>query len=958
MPSYQNPKQTVPLPPKDAQTLNTVCHYCIVGCSYKVYKWPENEAPGGKAPGDNAMGPDFTKPIPAITGTWISPQQHTVIQERDGRRYNVVIVPDQQSVVNSGLNSVRGGTLATSLYAPDKPTGTNRLSFPMVYRSRDFNPTPWDDAIELGARVIKTAMDKDPNNIFMKFYDHGGGGGGFENNWAVGKFFFTGVKTIMASIHNRPAYNSEVHASRDMGVPELNNAYLDAQLADTIVIWGANSYETQTNYYLNHMIPNLRGDSLDKKKQQFPSEMVDKGKMIVVDPRVTTTITNARLAAGNENVLHLQLKPGTDIVLLNAIGRVIADRKWQDQGFIDQRTESFDEYNRVSLQSDRSSMDVLNEAVRITGVSLDDMQKAAQWIAQPKMDGKRTRTLFHYEKGMIWGLKNYENIASIVDLALLTGNLGKPGTGCSRLGGHQEGYVRPDYAGPRPAIYIDPLIAEGKGQVFWIGGCTPYITTLNAERIRNALAERGDIVRKAMDANVGKPIVEQAKAISDAVDQGGLFTIVQDIYMTKTAAGAHLVLPAAAWGESPITSINGERRLRLYEQIQDPPGEAKPDWAIMALMAQKIGQLYRDEGNTKMADQFAGFDWKTAEEVFLEGGKAFPPPLDPQTNQPKAQPIETYFGMDYGKLRALGANGIQTPVKGTNGQFQGTVRLFENGEPFCTMSGKATFKGTKWPGYPDLVQKQMDKYPFFFTNGRLNVAWQTMYNDTNMPFQNERVPLTWLEIHPDDAKNLQVESGDIVEVFNDYGAANAVAYLTEGVKPGLVFMQFAHPRGTANPVTTPYVDPDTTIPYYKGSAVGVRKLGSIPAIKNSLTWIPVINTALPTGAPATTMTQPVAAPVAMTGGGSGTTINVMMKDFAFAVDRSSFPSGDITFAISCQGPSPHNLEIKGVSNAVSETIDTGKTTTMKVNLPKGTYAYVCNIPGHEQLGMKGTLTVT
>jgi arsenite oxidase large subunit len=112
-----------------------------------------------------------------------------------------------------------------------------------------------------------------------------------------------------------------------------------------------------------------------------------------------------------------------------------------------------------------------------------------------------------------------------------------------------------------------------------------------------------------------------------------------------------------------------------------------------------------------------------------------------------------------------------------------------------------------------------------------------MYNDIHLSFQEERAPLPLLEIHPDDAKKIQVESGDLVEVYNDYGSTNAYVILTTAVKPGVVFMQFAHPRGTANSVTTPYVDPDTTIPYYKGSAVGLRKLGSLASIKDRLTLI-------------------------------------------------------------------------------------------------------------------------
>jgi arsenite oxidase large subunit len=839
---YRNPKTEIPLPPASAQRFKTVCHYCIVGCSYDVYKWPLGGGDGGPRAHENALGVDFTQQQPALAGTWIGPEQQTVVQERDGRRYNIVIIPNKKAKVNTGLSSVRGGSLATSLYAPDKPTAA-RLQYPLVYRARDLNPTSWDDAVDLVARVIKGSIDKDgPNSIYMKFFDHGGGGGGFENNWGVGKFFFTGIGTVMCSIHNRPAYNSEVHASRDMGVPELNNAYEDAELADTIVLWGANSYETQTNYYLNHMVPNLNGATLEKKQKAFGSEAVAKGRMIVADPRYTTTIDTARASAGSENVLHLWLKPGTDIVLLNAIGRVIYEKKWHDRAFIEARTEKFADYASEGLQTARPLDEFLAEAVHVTGVSRKDIETAAAWIAAPKKGGARPRTLFHYEKGMIWGLNNYANIGTIVSLALLTGNLGKPGVGCSRMGGHQEGYVRPGYAGPRPAIYIDSLLAEGQGRVFWVGGCNPTVATLNAERIRDVLEERGAIVKRALDDVHTGNTEDRVAAILQALDKGGLFIIAQDIYLTRTAERAHVVLPAAAWGESPITSVNGERRLRLYEQFQDPPGEAKPDWAIQAVVARRLQQLYAAEGKTALAARFEGFGWKNAEEVFLEGGRSFPP-VKGEAGYTKPGPIENYRGVTYAMLREFGHDGVQTPVQHSGGKVTGTVRLFAGGEPFRTESGKATFKGFKWPGYPAEVKAQLDKYPYFFTNGRVNIAWQTMYNDQRVPFANERVPMAWLEIHPDDARTLAVESGDLVEVYNDYGTANAAAFVTRSVKPGVVFMQFAHPRGTSNSLTTPYVDPATTIPYYKGSGAGVRKIGSLPSLKGRMTWIPVIDTA-------------------------------------------------------------------------------------------------------------------
>ncbi|KAB8333745.1 arsenate reductase (azurin) large subunit [Scytonema tolypothrichoides VB-61278] len=829
MPVYR-PADRLPLPTADAQQFKAVCHYCIVGCGYNIYKWPEGQA-GGLAPDQNALGVDYRQLVGPLTGDWVAPAHHTVITERDGRRFNIVIKPDKECVVNKGQHSGRGGTLAASLYRPDGPT-SNRLTHPLVYRATDQIATTWDDAIDLTARVIYGSIAASGNDsIFMKIFDHGGGGGGFENNWAVGKFFFEGVQTVNCSIHNRPAYNSEVHASRDMGVPELNHAYVDAELADTIVLWGANSYETQSNFYIVHMLPNIQGANLEFKRTELAGEAVEKGRMIIVDPRRTSTVVVSEEAAGKDNVLHLQLNPGTDIALLNAIQRIILERGWQDQAFIDNRVEAetLPAYLEQSLQQGRSLDEVIAEAEQITGISREQMEQAASWIAEPKASDVRRRSLLLYEKGMIWGLKNYQNIASIVNLALLSGNIGRPGTGCSRLGGHQEGYVRPNYAGPRPAPYIDDLLSQGQGSVFYVAGCNPAITTLNAQRMRETLQTRGKLVRDALDANFAADNTTKAQAVLDAVANGGLFVIVQDLYPIETARYAHVVLPAAAWGESPITSINGERRLRLYEQFMDPPGIAEPDWKVFGRLAQRIKALAEEAGNTELAERFSGYEWQSAEEVFLEGGATFGDGVKAST--------ERYKGVDYAFLKAAGNNGIQTPVTVVNGEPQGRVRYFENDEPFYTDSGRAKMMAAPWPGFPAIVQAQVDKYPYFLTNGRNN-NWQTFYNDRYVPFHAERVPLPYIEIHPDDAAKEGLTPGDIVQVYNDYGETTAYTVVSTSVKPGVVFMLFAHPKGTLNSLTTPYVDPEVIIPYYKGSAAGLRRLGRLEDLDAKLTYQP------------------------------------------------------------------------------------------------------------------------
>jgi arsenite oxidase large subunit len=143
-------------------------------------------------------------------------------------------------------------------------------------------------------------------------------------------------------IHNRPAYNSEVHATRDMGVGELNNCYEDAELADTIVAVGTNALETQTNYFLNHWVPNLRGTSVEKKKAEFGSEPVEQARIVIVDPRRTVTVNACEVEGGKDRVMHLSINSGTDLALFNAWLTHIADKGWTDKAFIAASTKDLD----------------------------------------------------------------------------------------------------------------------------------------------------------------------------------------------------------------------------------------------------------------------------------------------------------------------------------------------------------------------------------------------------------------------------------------------------------------------------------------------------------------------------------------------------------------------------------------------------------------------------------------
>jgi arsenite oxidase large subunit len=376
---------------------------------------------------------------------------------------------------------------------------------------------------------------------------------------------------------------------------------------------GTNALETQTNYFLNHLVPNMRGTSLDKKKAEFGSELVERAKIIIVDPRRTVTVNACEVEAGKDNVMHLAINSGTDLSLFNAWMTYIADKGWVDKGFIESSTTNFDKMKTANKTS-------LEDAAKVTGLTADQIRKSAEWIAQPKAGNARHRTMFAYEKGLIWGNDNYRTNGALVNVALATGNIGRPGGGCVRMGGHQEGYSRPSDAHVgRPAAYVDKLLIEGKGGVHHIWGCDHYKTTLNAFKFKQAYKKRTDMVKEAMMSAPYGDRTAMVNAIMGAIKKGGLFAVDVDIVPTKIGEACHVWLPAATSGEANLTSMNCERRMRLTERYMDPPGQAMPDSLIAARIANNMERVLREQGKSAVADKFKGFDWKTEEDAFMDG---------------------------------------------------------------------------------------------------------------------------------------------------------------------------------------------------------------------------------------------------------------------------------------------------------------------------------------------------
>ncbi|MFC3117520.1 arsenate reductase (azurin) large subunit [Jhaorihella thermophila] len=673
--AYKRQIDRLPIPPADAKVHNVTCHYCIVGCGYKAYTWPRNKQ---GTPENNAFGVNLNEQQGAM-GTWVNPSMYNIVKQ-DGKDVHLMVVPDDDCVVNSGLGSIRGARMAENRPSEITLTQQQRLTDPMVWRNGVWQPTSWDDALDLVARVTaKILAEYGEDELLVSMFDHGGSAGGYENTWATGKLYFQSMKVKNCRIHNRPGYNSEVHSSRDMGVGELNYSYSDYEVTDTIFVVGANPMETQTNLFLNHMVPGMQNGA----------------KFIMVDPRRTVTVNAAEEVAGKENVLHLAITPGTDMVLFNALLTHIVDNGWIDKEFIANSTfqggeaVAEDSGQPAGLGSLDYAMETcrtsLGEAAEICGVSKDDIVKVAEWIAKPHDDGSRRKCVTAYEKGIIWGNDNYRTIGALVNISLATGNIGREGGGCCRLGGHQEGYYRPSDAHVgRPATYFDRHLIRGGGKVYHIWACDHYKTTLNAAEFKRVLKKRADMVKEAMDAAAGGTREELVDAIVAAVNAGGLFVVDMDIIHSQIGQNAHVILPACEANEMNLTSMNGERRLRLSEKYMDPYGQSKPDCLIADGIAQNMERVLNEMGNDEYADQFKGYDWETEEDAFMDGYH-------------QGNPEVTYE-----RLRAMGNNGVQEPVVGyENGKLIGTPRLYADGkfDRHGREDKKALFCAAQWRGY-------------------------------------------------------------------------------------------------------------------------------------------------------------------------------------------------------------------------------------------------------------------
>jgi len=876
--NYYLPEDKVVLPPKHAEVLTTCCDYCIVACAYKVYRWPLGSGDGGRKASENAYDIDFpSSPLQ----DWVAPAQHNVVMHND-RPHNVVITPDKdvKHVNTNGDSSMRGGLIAQKCYNPKSPT-RDRLTAPMMRIFGTLQPVPWDFALEIAAEVAKHVIKKHGANAYsVKTFSYQY----IENTYAISKYALRHINTASFTFHDTPSDVTSTPGFRDAGFDNFGPSYEDWASADVLMCLGTDPYETKTILFTQYLMPAMQRGM----------------KMIMVNPRETAGVTYAKKMGG----LHLDVMPGTDNVLLGAIARIIVENSWEDNEWVKKwvnnkwesnsgfgqgtrntpwqwrttwgkfQTKGFDDYKKWVLAQPEYE---LAKAAEVSGVDAAKIQQAAEWIAKPNADGSRVKTSFGIEKGFYWS-NNTGNTNAVSSLATICGAGGRSGRVVGRFGGHQRGGQKggsyPRNKSPekvpgrrRRALDTDRWLVSGHTRMAHVIGTTWIQAMCGSQGLQKKFHELVVTNPNQVRSFDKQEIIDTLKARADS---GGMVIINQDIYLRDPigAQFADIVFPAATWGEEDFLRANGERRLRLYQKFYDAPGDAKPDWWIIAQLSKRMG--------------FDGFDWKNSNEVaeeasrFSRGGR-------------KAFHMVKVYAHKHGRtlheqMRLLGSDGIQGPTFiNDKGELKGTKRLHdtemtqaevmevmgENGAAdanmvnkkmthFNTQTGKVNLQKHPWSLFSDFWEWMKPREEeLWLSNGRTNEIWQSGFDDQQRrPYVTQRWPENFLELHPDDAKARGIESGDYVMMYSDRvpnfkdtilgvggddfqfsslmkkghvelskAAVTAVALVTPAVKKGVMYANMLDMRQPSNALTARVVDQISGNYNYKMGVAKVKKLG-------------------------------------------------------------------------------------------------------------------------------------
>ncbi|MCX4814470.1 bifunctional nitrate reductase/sulfite reductase flavoprotein subunit alpha [Streptomyces sp. NBC_01239] len=674
---------------------------------------------------------------------------------------------DKSHPANAGRLCTKGATTADMLTAPGRLTG----ALVRDERGAEPVPTPVADAIAETARRLRQIVDEHGPDA-VAFYVSGQMT--LEAQYLANKLAKGFVRTNQIESNSRLCMASAGAGYKSsLGADGPPGSYDDFERADVFLVIGSNMADCHPILFLRMM------------------ERVKAGaKLIVVDPRRTATAAKADL--------FLQIAPGTDLALLNGLLRLLHDNGHTDPEFIAAHTEGWEAL--PDFLADYAP----DTVAALTGLAEDDIRTAARLI------GEAGEWMSCWTMGLNQSTHGTWNTNALVNLHLATGAICRPGSGPfsltgqpNAMGGREMGYMGPGLPGQR-SVLVDT--EREFTEDLW--GLPPG--TIRPDGVGRGTVE---LFRKMADGDIKacwiictNPVASVAnrRTVIEGLEAAE-FVVTQDVFAdTETNAYADVVLPGAMWTESEGVLVNSERTLTLARPAVPPPGEALPDWRIIASVACAMGYE-------------KGFSYDSAEQVFEELRRFWNPVTGWDLR-----------GVTYERLRSTP---VQWPAAEEDGPDRNPIRYIGGGElRFPTAGGRAVFHAR-----PHLPAAELpdDDYPFVLNTGRLQHQWHTLTKTGKVPKLNKLNPGPFVELHPLDARELGIAEGDSVEVASRRGRAVLPAVVTDRVRPGGCFAPF-HWNDlfgeylSVNAVTSDAVDPVSFQPEFKVCAVSLTRVAPSP----------------------------------------------------------------------------------------------------------------------------------
>ena len=653
--------------------------------------------------------------------------------------------PYRRSPVNEGKVCPKG------TYAHEFVNSPDRLTKPLIKKDGKFVEATWDEAYDLIAQKFKSYKPDEFAALASARVSN-------EENYLLMKF----ARGVMKSRHidhcARLCHASTVAGlAASFGSGAMTNSILDIAESKCVFVIGSNTFEQHP----------LIGRKIVQAK-------MNGAKVIVADPRYTPTARQADL--------YMPFVSGSDVAILNCMMQQIIRNGWEDKEFIARRTKDYEKLKEVVMKEAYS----LENVSKISGIPVESLKTAAEWFGTTKPGA------ILYSMGITQHTVGVDNVRSTANIQMLTGNLGKPGSGVNALRGQNNVQGACDM-GALPVVFtgyqkVTDAAAHKKFADAWgfpDGICEPkngYEVTVMMDVLTDNPGELKCMYIMGENPMLSDPDLNHVKHALESLE----FLVVQDIFLTETAELADVVLPAACYAERTSTQTSTERRVQMWRKAQDPPGEAKEDWQIISELAAKMGYAKQ-------------FPYKSAEEIFTEVAAVTP----------------SYHGMNYERLNRPEA--LHWPCPTTEHPGTPILHIGKCSHP----DGMGVMHAIEWKPPAEVPDEE---YPYIFTTGRCIWHWHTGSMTRRSATLDAEVPTGWIEISPEDAKALGIQNKEMVRVTSRRGTIDVATKVTSDIKKGVMFMPFHFAECAANILTHNALDPIAKIPEFKACAVKIEKI--------------------------------------------------------------------------------------------------------------------------------------